>query len=104
MTSRGVLLAVFCVAALHAVSSLRIVGHAIGGSETLEREKFDISSKADNDSEGDDFKAVPTPAEKAFEAEAERSDPVSDASKAMQKALGNAVAEFLPGARSDSHP
>ncbi|KAL3217200.1 hypothetical protein MRX96_006102 [Rhipicephalus microplus] len=129
MVSTGLLVGVFCISALHAVSSLKIVGHAIRGSETMEKEKFEISPKADphngvqggkttetekqsvvmfevkpiDDGEGynmdKDFKKVPTAPQNSSDAEAERSDPVDDASKAMQKALGNAVAEFLPAAR-----
>ncbi|XP_050030122.2 uncharacterized protein [Dermacentor andersoni] len=133
MTSMCLVAVVFSFSALHAVSSLRIVGHAIGGSEMLEREKFDISSKADpkdgaqgdlrkltekqavvmfqvkpvNDDEsegmGADMKEMPMATEKGDGGEGGRSDPVSDTSKAVQQALGNAVAEFLPAAMSDTH-
>ncbi|XP_077489396.1 uncharacterized protein LOC144100277 [Amblyomma americanum] len=133
MQSLGLLVAVFCLLTLHAATSLKIVGHAIAGSETLEREKFEVSSKADpNDgAQGDirkltekqsvvmfqvkpvqddyngndgDMKALPLSSESGtMTEEAERGDPISDTSKAAQKALGAAVAEFLPSAMSDSH-
>nr|XP_037287134.1 uncharacterized protein LOC119180099 isoform X2 [Rhipicephalus microplus] len=114
MVSTGLLVGVFCISALHAVSSLKIVGHAIRGSETMEKEKFEISPKADphNGVQGGkttetekqsvvmfEVKPIDAAPQNSSDAEAERSDPVDDASKAMQKALGNAVAEFLPAAR-----
>ncbi|XP_077528294.1 uncharacterized protein LOC144139943 [Haemaphysalis longicornis] len=117
-------------------STLRIVGHALGGSEVLEREKFDVSSKADpkDGAQGETtkltekqsivmFQVIPVQdgdyenrkvpdakkaqplnlrrnngaADNPSDKEA-RSDAVDDASKAVQKAIGSAVAEFLPTA------
>ncbi|KAM7294308.1 uncharacterized protein ISCGN_023815 [Ixodes scapularis] len=102
------ILVAFCV---QQVVSLKIVGHAIGGSEVFEREKFNISSKSDpkqgvtgDVSKTTDkqlailFQIKPIKEEEGSEGPggAGDEDARSDTVEALKKALGGAVAEFIP--------
>ncbi|XP_029840232.2 uncharacterized protein LOC115323860 isoform X3 [Ixodes scapularis] len=94
----GAILVAFCV---QQVDSLKIVGHAIGGSEVFEREKFNISSKSDPKQgvTGDVSKTTDKQLAILFQIKPIRAgdeDARSDTVEALKKALGGAVAEFIP--------